>query len=201
MQPPPNPVHPQQLYQHASSPRKPPNQYPPQMPPKKRVIERFFEIGFGLLIGYFLGFIAVVLIIALALGFSVVLCGSVSQAWGYLCLSIVIAATCFLYCWGLSFRREIENAYILENGDLVEGLVIKHHIQTYYEGAADFYLTYTYEYRGETYSKEQSVSKRTYREIPDGPRIRVRCLPNNRERVWIDRKNNFWDMTKSPDRP
>lgn len=80
--------------------------------------------------------------------------------------------------------KSIVDDYILEHGDLVEGRVIKHHTGCDEDGT-HYYLTYTYEYGGETYSKEHVVRKKTYREIPDGTRIRVRCLPKNPQRARI----------------
>jgi hypothetical protein len=82
----------------------------------------------------------------------------------------------------------IVDDYILEHGDLVGGRIIKHHQKENEDGFPFYYLTYTYEYRGKTYSKKQRVSQKTYREIPDGPRISVRCLPKNPKRARIDER-------------
>jgi len=78
--------------------------------------------------------------------------------------------------------------YILEHGDLVGGRIIKHHQQKNEDGFPFYYLTYTYEYRGEPYSKKQRVNEKTYREIPDGTRISVRCLPKHPKRARIDER-------------
>jgi hypothetical protein len=98
---------------------------------------------------------------------------------------------------GLIIWLHIGNQYILQYGDLVEGRITEHHKerdeQTTLGFLTDFgyliytyYLTYTYEYRGKTYSAKQKVRKKTHREIPDGTWIRVRCLPKHPKRARID---------------
>ena len=97
---------------------------------------------------------------------------------------------------GLIIWLHIGNQYILQYGDLVVGRITKHHKERDEQTALGFltdfgsliytyYLTYTYEYRGKTYSAKQKVRKKTYREIPDGTWIRVRCLPKHPKRARI----------------
>jgi hypothetical protein len=88
------------------------------------------------------------------------------------------------------------NQYILQYGDHIVGRITGHHQERDEQTALGFltdfgsliytyYLTFTYEFRGTTYSAKQKVRKKTYHEIPDGTWTRVRCLPKNPKRARI----------------
>ena len=67
------------------------------------------------------------------------------------------------------------------SGVIVEGRVSEHQKVMRMRGASlfRFYLTYTYEYRGRTFSKVKRVSEKTYLAYPDDAKIYVRCMSSN----------------------
>ena len=67
------------------------------------------------------------------------------------------------------------------SGVIVEGRVSEHQKVMWMRGASlfRFYLTYTYECRGKTFTKVKRVSEKTYLTYPDDAKIRVRCMSSN----------------------
>ena len=68
------------------------------------------------------------------------------------------------------------------NGDVVPGRIIEHTMQKGYSSARTgiilyaYFLVFSFGYKGETYTAEKRVSKKTYRAFQDGDTIQVRCL-------------------------
>ena len=76
-------------------------------------------------------------------------------------------------------RRDFER-----NGDIVAGRIIEHSTQKGYTTRTGivlyvYILAFSFEYKGETYTAEQRVSKKTCRAFQDGDAIQVRCLPGH----------------------
>ena len=95
-----------------------------------------------------------------------------------------------LAIWGIkqffqqdkSFQNQQDN--ILQNGIRVEGRIIEHAVNFSSLGRnLPYFVTYSYEYEGKTYTREQEVSRKTYLASPDEIQVSVHFLPDNPTQV------------------
>ena len=71
-------------------------------------------------------------------------------------------------------------------GVLVKGRIIDHRqVSNGGRGGYNYYLTYSYNYKGSTYSREELVNDEIYR-LGDGATFPVRCLPERPEIATLD---------------
>jgi uncharacterized protein DUF3592 len=93
-------------------------------------------------------------------------------------LTILIGCVLIWVIW--TFLRWVK---LLRRGVVVEGRIEAHHCRKITEGkgGAVTYLSLVYSYscNGTNYSHEELVDSGTYRELKDGDRVKVRCLPGD----------------------
>jgi Protein of unknown function (DUF3592) len=91
-----------------------------------------------------------------------------------------------LAIWGIkqffqqdkSFQNQQDN--ILQNGVRVEGRIIEHRDNFSSLGRKlPYFVTYSYEYEGKTYTHEQEVSKKIYLASPDETKVSIHFLPDD----------------------
>src|SRR5579859_868025 len=103
---------------------------------------------------------------------------------GGMFLFVVVTAIKYVVA---KIRFIVARRTLRRNGDIVPGRIIEHSTQRAYSwfsrfgsGAYDiFFLTFQFEYQGESYTSEKRVSEKTYLTLQDGDTIRVRCLPGH----------------------
>lgn len=101
---------------------------------------------------------------------------------GAMILFLVVTAVRYVVS---KLRSADERRNLRRNGDIVPGRIIEHSIQKGYSSARTgivhylYFLAFSFEYQGETYSAEKRVSKKTYLAFQDGDTIQVRCLPDH----------------------
>ena len=104
--------------------------------------------------------------------------------WYWIGMLVVGGSVLVLAVWGI--RQFIQQDKILQNGVWVPGRIIEH--REYYSPRrvgvyTHYYVTYSYEYEGKTYSREQEVSKEIYLASPDEAKVSVHFLPDDPTQV------------------
>lgn len=65
-----------------------------------------------------------------------------------------------------------------QQGSIIEGRITKRREQPT-NGTPNYYVTYSYDYDGQTYSCEQQVRKKHYQALEDGSKVVVRCISSH----------------------
>lgn len=95
-----------------------------------------------------------------------------------------------LAIWGImlfvqqdkSFQNQQDN--ILQNGVRVEGRIIEHPANfSSLVRKLPYFVAYSYEYEGKTYTHEQEVSKKIYLASPNKTQVSVHFLPDDPTQV------------------
>lgn len=98
----------------------------------------------------------------------------------------IILIVGFAFAGMVIIKQLFVRKHILQEGALVEGCIIEHRRQLALDRMGwhhVYYLTYSYEYQGTTYTIEKFVSEGTYQAYPDGTKISVRCMPDDPTKV------------------
>ena len=107
-----------------------------------------------------------------------------NQFWIGMLVVVVGGIVLALAIWGIKqffqqdkiFQNQQDN--ILQNGVRVEGRIIVHPANfSSLVRKMPYFVTYSYEYEGKTYTHEQEVSKKIYLASPDEIQVSVHFLP------------------------
>ena len=107
-----------------------------------------------------------------------------NQYWIGMLVVVVGGIVLALAIWGIKqffqqdkiFQNQQDN--ILQNGVRVEGRIIEHPANfSSLVRKMPYFVTYSYEYEGKTYTHEQEVSKKIYPASPDETQVSVHFLP------------------------
>ena len=87
-----------------------------------------------------------------------------------------------LAIWGIMLFVQQDN--ILQNGVCVEGRIIVHPANfSSLVRKLPYFVTYSYQYKGKTYTHEQEVSKKIYLASPNKTQVSVHFLPDDPTQV------------------
>lgn len=93
----------------------------------------------------------------------------------------IILIVGFAFVAWIVIKPYVVRRQVLQKGVLIEGCIIEHRRGFAARRLGEdrpYYLTFSYEYQGTSYTQEVAVTKETYPAYPDGTKISVRCLPD-----------------------
>ena len=115
-----------------------------------------------------------------------------NQYWIGIFVVVIGGIALVLAIWGIKQFIQQDKQYqkeqdsILQNGVCVVGRIIKSEddsTASRYGSHTFYHVMYSYEYEGETYTREQEVSKETYLASPDETKVSVHFLPDDPAQV------------------
>jgi hypothetical protein len=113
-----------------------------------------------------------------------------NQYWIGILVVVVGGIVVALAIWGIKqflqqdkiFQNQQDN--ILQNGVRVEGRIIEHPANFSSLGRKlPYFVTYSYEYEGKTYTHEQEVSEKIYLASADETKVSVHFMPDDPTQV------------------